>query len=284
MISLVIPAYDEQEAISTVVVRADRALAGIEHEVIVVDDGSRDKTSETARAAGATVIRHPHNLGYGAAVKSGVRSARFDTIAIADADGTYPLDQIVPLLNEYAKGFDMVVGARRGTEYRESVLKSPLRLLLKWLVEFTAGRDIPDINSGLRVFSRNTSMTYFSHLCDTFSFTTSLTLAYMMTGKFLSYLPISYGKRIGRTKVRLFRDSLRTLQFIVQAIVYYNPLKIFILMSGLVFLIAVACIAVAAWSQWVGLYYTGTIGIMISMLVFSIGLLAELLRQIMSKH
>ena len=123
----------------------------------------------------------------------------------------------------------MVVGARTGKYYRESIMKSLLRIILKFLVEFTAGRSIPDINSGLRVFSKKTITNYLQHLCNTFSFTTSLTLAYMMTGKFVEYIPIEYGKRMGVSKVRLFRESLRTLQYITQSIIYYNPLKLFIL-------------------------------------------------------
>ncbi len=284
MISLIVPAYNEQAAIRTVVARAAEALGQIEHEVIVVDDGSSDQTAEIARAAGAQVVRHPHNLGYGAALKSGIRAAQSDTIVIADADGTYPLDSVAALLAEYAKGFDMVVGARTGAEYRESALKSPMRLWLKWLVEFTAGRSIPDINSGLRVFSRKTSLEYFSHLCNTFSFTTSLTLAYMMTGKFVSYLPIAYHKRIGKTKVRLFRDSLRTLQYIVQAILYYNPLKIFLLMCGGVLAATLIGVTLATGLNWGNPLYISVGGILMTIQVFCLGLLAELLRQIMAKE
>ncbi len=146
---------------------------------------------------------------------------------------TYPFTEVPKLLEEYHKGFDMVVGARTGEHYRESNLKSPLRKILKFLVEFTAGRKVPDVNSGLRVFSKTTIIAYLNHLCDTFSFTTSMTLAYMMTGKFVKYIPIPYDKREGKSKVRLFRDSLRTLQYILQAINYYNPIKIFLSFAAL---------------------------------------------------
>ena len=95
----------------------------------------------------------------------------------------------------------MVVGKRIG--YRESIIKTILRKILKLVVEFAAGRKIPDINSGLRIFNRDTIKEYLPHLCETFSFTTSATLAYMMNGKFVSYVPVNYGKRMGKSKVNL---------------------------------------------------------------------------------
>jgi len=228
--SIVIPALDEENGISETLqqIRSLEKSTGLEIEIVVVDDGSRDRTGKMARDIGATIIRHPAPAGYGHSLKDGIRAARFDAIVIADADGTYPLDRIPDLLKEYDEGFDMVVGARTGSEYRESLLKLPLRFVLKWLVEFTAGRKIPDINSGFRIFSRRTALGYLERLCDTFSFTTGMTLAYMLTGRFVQYIPIAYHKRQGKSKVRLFRDSLRTMQYIVDAILYYNPIKLFI--------------------------------------------------------
>lgn len=287
MISVILPAFNEEEAVADTVHAIATALGSARLEpceVLVVDDGSVDLTSERAREAGARVIKHPHNAGYGQSLKTGIVAASYDTIVIADADGTYPAEEIPALVATYTGGgFDMVVGARQGKHYRGSPLKQPLRLILKFLVEFTTGRSIPDINSGLRVFSRGTSQKYFAHLCDTFSFTTSLTLAYMMTGRFVTYRPIGYSERTGRTKVRLFRDALRTLQYIVQAIIYYNPLKIFILLSAFCLLFAIFCLAMALLFHLTSGYFLGLGSILLAILVFCLGLLADLLRQIMVK-
>jgi hypothetical protein len=159
----------------------------------------------------------------------------------------------------------------------------PLRALLRFLVEWTAGRRIPDINSGLRVFSRAAAMKYFPHLCDTFSFTTSMTLAYMMTNRFVTYHKIDYFERTGRSNVRLLRDSLKTLQYIVETIVYYNPLKIFLLLS-------LICAVTAIIMMAISLYFSIVTGIMlavgtamVAVIMFGIGLLAVLLKQIMDK-
>jgi len=175
------------------------------------------------------------------------------------------------------------VGERHGPHYRQSALKMPLRAILRFLVEWTAGRRIPDINSGLRVFSRAAATRYFPHLCDTFSFTTSMTLAYMMTGKFVAYVPNDYNKRVGKSKVRLLRDSMKTLQYIVEAAIYYNPLKMFVLMAGIVLASSFISFALALVAKLNVFFYVGVGGIISSVIIFSLGLLAVLLRQIMVK-
>jgi len=286
MISVVIPAFNEEGAIADTIqtVRAMCEGAGIEDlDLVVVDDGSTDKTGEEAAACGACVVRHPHNAGYGKSLKDGIAAARHDTIVITDADGTYPIEAVPSLLETYRRGFDMVVGARTGRVYEGSRLKSALRLLLRFLVEYTTGRKIPDINSGLRVFSRATIMPYFSHLGNSFSFTTSITLAYFMTGRYIAYVPVSYQNRIGSSKVHLFRDAMRTLQFIIEAILYYNPLKLFLLLSGLCLVAAVISLAVGVGFGLLGGLVLGTGFVLLSVLVFGLGLQAVLLKHIMDK-
>ena len=282
MISVVIPAYNEEGAIAETVAQVGRILtdAGFQgFEIIVVDDGSADRTAEIAASAGARVISKPQNIGYGHSLKVGIAAASHDMVVITDADGTYPIDQIPALVERYRQGFDMVVGARTGEHYHESRLKSPLRTILTWLVEFACGRSVPDVNSGLRVFSRDTIMPFFTHLCDTFSFTTSITMAYILRRKYVEYIPVPYHKRIGATKVRLFRDSLRTTQYIVQAIVFYNPLKLFLLLSmilalGAVLALGASLVGLAGGAMLAGQALIGAV------VVFGLGLVAEMLRQI----
>lgn len=286
MISVVIPALNEADAIRDTVSRVRETLEGAKitpYEVIVVDDGSSDGTGRIAEDAGARVIRHPHNIGYGGSLKDGVRQATYDTIAMTDADGTYPVDQLPALYRRFQDGYDMVVGARTGKHYWESPLKAPLRFLLKKLVEFTASRHIADINSGLRVFKREQALPFFDKLCDTFSFSTSMTLAFMMTNKFVCYVDIPYHERIGQTKVRLIRDSLRTMQYIVEAAVFFNPLKIFVLMAFICFGAATLSLVLALIVHLAVFYYVGLGLVLIGVLTFTQGMLAVLLKQIMAK-
>lgn len=265
-VSIVIPAFNEQDGIGRVL-NALSALPGAP-EVVVVDDGSTDETATAARAAGAVVVRHPANAGYGASLKSGIRAASNDIIVITDADGTYPINRIPDLVETFEQGFDMVVGARQGREYQGSFLKMPARAVFKMLVEFTTGRSIPDINSGLRVFRKSTVLPHFPEICNGFSFTTTITLIYMLTGKLVTYRPIAYEKRVGRSKVKIFRDSVRTLQYIVECIVRYNPLKLFLLL----------CMLCVLWSL-VFIPFFGPIAVffggLTTILAAAFGLLAE---------
>ncbi|CAA7612126.1 glycosyltransferase family 2 protein [Magnetospirillum sp. UT-4] len=284
MISVVIPALNEEQTVAATVETAAAILrdADLPCEIIVVDDASSDRTAELARTAGARVVSHVANMGYGRSLKDGILAASHDIIVITDADGTYPIAKIPSLVRGLDAGYDMVVGQRTGRAYRGSVIKSPLRWLLKNLTEFTCGQEIPDINSGLRAFRRSAVLPYLARLCNTFSFTTSLTLAFLMNGKSVLHLPVSYDERIGSTsKVRLLRDSLRTMQYIVEAVTYYNPLKIFMLISVCCLLVSFSGFVFAALSKFLAVYVLAIGMALMSVLVFALGLLAVLLKQIM---
>lgn len=284
MVSIVIPAFNEGNIIVPTIEKLKQVLDNAkitEYEIIIVDDGSSDNTAESALSSNAKVIKHPHNVGYGHSLKDGIKLSKYDTVIITDADDTYPLEKIPDLYNEYQKGFNMVVGARKGKNYDESFFKKILRIILKKLVEFTSGRKIPDINSGLRIFSKKEILPYFPTLCEGFSFTTSLTLAYMMTGKFVKYTEISYNKRKGKSKVKMIRDSLRTMQFIVEAILYYNPIKIFLFFSMILIICSAINFIFSAFLHLTSAFLMGIGFFLLAFLFFGIGLLAVLLKQIL---
>jgi len=281
MLSVVVPAFNEDGAIAQTVddIRAAaRRMDSDDIEIIVVDDGSDDATADIAEKAGATVIRKPQNMGYGHSLKVGISAARHEIIAITDADGTYPIDKLPELVALFNEGFDMVIGARTGEHYRESIIKSPLRKVLSGLVGFTVGAHVPDANSGLRVFRKSDIMPLFPHLSDSFSFTTSSTLAYMMKHKYVRFVPVPYHERVGVTKVRLFRDSLRTFQYIIQAIVHYNPIKLFLAFAALI--VGMGCVLATLGAAYgsMTLVFLGGLAWLVSLLVFAIGLLAEQIR------
>lgn len=286
-VSVVVPAYNEANAITKTAKEIHSVLSACpiveDYEIIVIDDGSSDETWEIAKSIDKTrVIRHPHNAGYGQSLKDGILEASFDTIVITDADFTYPFDEVPSLLEKYREGFDMVVGARTGPEYRESYFKSPMRFLLKILVEFTVGRRVPDVNSGLRVFSREVVKRHFNQLSIRFSFTTSVTVVYMLLNKFVVYVPIPYRPRIGKSKIRILRDSLITLQYITLIIANYHPIKIFIIIVLFLLLLSFACIATGVSLGTSTPIWVGVVGVMFSCVVFSLGLLADLLRQMLA--
>ena len=227
--SIVIPAYNEEGAVGALLEEILREEPKGSFEVIVVDDCSSDRTRAVAEKYPVTVLSNVHNFGYGYSLKRGITAAKHDNIVILDADGSYPVASIAKLVHEYEKGFDMVVGARGGRYYRGSQAKRMARFFFRVISEFATGRTIPDINSGCRVFRKDAAVRFFKTLSSGFSFTTTITLAFMLNAYSVKYIPIEYHKRNGESKVRYVRDTLRSAQIIVEAIVLYNPIKIFML-------------------------------------------------------
>jgi len=227
-VTVVIPARDEERGIAVTLdaLKSIEPRLGRPLEILVVDDGSTDRTREIAEQFGARVLSHPQSGGYGRSLKTGIQNARYELIAITDADGTYPVEEL-PVLLERAARFDMVVGARTGPHYRQ-VLLSPPHTAFLLLTSFVTGTWIPDPNSGLRVFRRSQVLPLLDRLPNGFSFTTTITLVLTLEGKFVCFHPIAYRARIGRSKVRYFRDAIRAAQGMIEVILRHNPLKAFL--------------------------------------------------------
>jgi glycosyltransferase involved in cell wall biosynthesis len=277
--SVIVPAYNEEGGIGSVLQELLATLPRERFELIVVDDCSKDKTLERARAfekSGVRVFHNIENFGYGYSLKRGIKEARHDHVVILDADGSYPVASIPELVAEYEKGYDMVVGIRQGELYHGGVVKRVARVFFRALSEFTTGRRIPDINSGLRVFRKDLARSFFHTLSSGFSFTTTITLAFMLNSYSVRYLPVPYHKRKGASKVRYFRDTLRASQIIVESIAYYNPLKLFFLGATIVFLTGCVSFGLSFFSFKLALFLF--LAIFGATLVFSIGFIAIFLK------
>lgn len=280
-ISFVVPAYNEENAITGTLTRLDEVLktCGLPYEIILVNDGSRDRTAEMAsHCKNVIVVSHPTNVGYGRAIKSGIMRAKYAWVGITDADGTYPIGKIPDLLKEMAKGFDMVIGKRENIFRQDSFIKASFRRLFFGLINLAVHGDVQDPNSGLRIFSRQLVLGYFPFLCNTFSFTTSLTIMAFGEGMFIAHIPIEYHPRVGKSKVRHLRDSLYALEIIIQGITFYNPIKFFMLFS--IAIIAFVCIPAMVIALFrmhtLSLYYL-VFGSLVSVL-FAIGILGDIVR------
>lgn len=242
-LSVVVPAFNEEKAVGAEVTTLRSVLekTGWPFEIIVVDDGSKDGTADAAESAGARVVRHRVNRGYGAALKTGIRVAKGNIIGITDADGTYPPEALPKLVSMLVEGqHDMVVGARVGPQAEIPLMRRPAKWVLGRLAELIAGEPIPDLNSGQRVFSRKSVLRFFSLLPDGFSFTTTITLAMLSNGHRVAYEPVGYAKRVGRSKIHPIRDTLGFTSLILRVALYFAPLKIFLPLSVLLLLIALA--------------------------------------------
>jgi glycosyltransferase involved in cell wall biosynthesis len=279
-ISAVIPAYNEQDAIAPVVKTLTEVLKrrAKNFEIIVVDDGSTDATFENARAAGVTALRHPMNRGYGRSLMTGFAKAKYDWILMIDADGSYPPEEAERLLDG-AADCDLIIGARQGKSYWGTPMQAWRRSIYLSLAGFVAGEEIPDANSGLRLLRKSAFERSMPFLCLGYSFTTTMTLSFIQSGRFVRYVPIRFVERTGKSKVKAVRDILRTLQIMTQMMIYYNPLKLAVTASAAVLAAALAAFF-ALWS-WADLQTAWTVAAVLAataVIVFFLGCVLDAVR------
>ena len=233
LLSVVVPCYNEKDSVEPTTRDLNDQLAGLSgFEIIVVDDGSTDGTGELLEQIAretktVELIRHDLNRGYGAALKTGIRGARGRYVAITDCDGTYPNDRILDLLSHAQDGADMVVGARIGEGVTYSKLRAIPKAFMKRYCGWVTRQPIPDMNSGFRVFKRDTVEQYLAYLPDTFSFTTTVTIAFMTHLHRVVYVPVSYTERIGASKISPIKDTIRFCQLILRTVIYFARLRVF---------------------------------------------------------
>jgi len=274
-VSVVIPAYNEAGAIGKTIRAIQEQLP--DAEVLVVDDGSTDKTSDVAREAGAYVWSHPYNIGNGAAVKTGIRMASGDKIVLMDGDGQHnPAD--VPRLLEASQTYDLVVGAR-SSETQASWHRRLANRIYNGLARYATKFPIEDLTSGFRVIDRETVINYLYLLPNTFSYPTTITLAYLRSGRTLRYVPVHARKREGKSKIKILRDGSRFLIIIIKITTLFSPLRIFLPVSCFFFVAglinyAVTYIVAGRFTNMSALLF------ITSVIVFLIGLVSEQITQL----
>lgn len=261
-LSVLIPCYNEEAGLGAFLsdLKSTLGRLGVEHEILVIDDGSTDKTSDIAHGVdGVKVLRHPINRGYGRSLVTGIENAAYGHVLMLDGDGTYPAAEIEKLL-PHARDFDMVIGRRVGAQFWGGPFKAILRMILLRLSRFVTGEDIPDVNSGLRIIKKAVIRDSMPILCYGFSFSTTITLSFLRDGRFVKFVDTQYVERKGSSKVRMLRDMLRTLQLMTQVVVFFNPLKLAVCIALLPLALG-AGFAAQAWCTkdpaWAGLAMDG---------------------------
>lgn len=274
-LSVVIPAYNEGAVIGKTV-DAIRALYP-DAEILVVDDGSRDDTVQAARDAGAYVWSHPYNMGNGAAVKTGLRLASGDKIVLMDGDGQHQPSDIARLL-EASDRYDMVVGSRDGrghANWGRKWANAAYNLFARYATRFP----VKDLTSGFRVIDRETVLRYLYLLPNTFSYPTTLTMAYLRSGRTVCYVPIETQPRTGKSKIKPLRDGTRFLLIILKITTLFSPLRIFLPVSLLFFFLGLCNYGYTYFAQ--GRFTNMSALLMIAaILLFMMGLVSEQITQL----
>jgi glycosyltransferase involved in cell wall biosynthesis len=236
-ISIIIPAFNEAASIGSVVQQISALHPGA--EIIVIDDGSSDHTAEAAFLSGAKVYAHPYNIGNGAAVKSGIRLASGDILVLMDGDGQHDPAEIKNLLG-FFPDYDMVVGART-LNGQASIGRALGNRFYNWFASYVAKFRVEDLTSGFRAVKADLAKSFLYLLPNTYSYPTTLTLGVLRSGRSVKYVPIrAQARKQGKSKIRFFQDGARFFMIIVKICTLYSPMRVFLPVSFLMFLLGAA--------------------------------------------
>jgi len=275
-VSIIVPAYNESQTVGQVV-RQIKELHP-DFELIVVDDGSADRTATAAQEAGATVIRHPYNIGNGAAIKSGIRTASGDILVFMDGDGQHSPKNIKTLL-EYMPEYDMVVGARplsQQASWGRAIGNKFYNSLASYVAKFL----IKDLTSGFRAVKSEIAEKLLYLLPNSYSYPTTLTLGVLRNGMSVKYVPINVRTRkTGKSNIRLFRDGVRFFMIITKICTLYSPFRVFLPVSFFIFLLGLIYY-IYTFISWGRFTNMSALLFTTSILIFMLGLISEQVSQI----
>jgi glycosyltransferase involved in cell wall biosynthesis len=277
-LSIVIPAYNEEGAVKETIEEVREAMdpLGVPYEIIVIDDGSEDRTLEIARETGVKVDTNQVNTGYGASLKRGIKHAQYEYVAIIDADGTYP-PRYLPEMLAMCRDQDMVVGDRGAAMKNVPWIRKPAKWVLNTFASFLAERKLNDLNSGLRVFRKSELVPFIPLLPQKFSFTTTITLCMSCNGKRMIYTPIEYGKRVGKSKIRPV-DFINFLILVLRMTVLFNPLRVFIPMGLALMTLGAVKFVYDIWMD--NLSETTIFAFLSALIIWSLGLIADMISRL----
>ncbi|NUN13324.1 MAG: glycosyltransferase family 2 protein [Myxococcales bacterium] len=270
-LAVIIPAYNEEETVGKVVEELMLLCSGRAWEIIVVDDASTDRTAECAQTAGARVIRHERNRGYGAALKTGIRATHAAWVATFDADGQHTAMELSRLLPEIGR-HDLIVGARTGLLH-SSAWRMPGKWALGVLANYLCEKKIPDLNSGMRIFRREVIVRYL-HLCpEGFSFSTTSTMVMFNRRYSVVYVPITVGKTSNHSQVRL-RTGWEVFVLMLRLVMLFDPLRVFLPIAATLLALGLAW-GVRYVMLGRGLSVAALLLLLVGVVVFLVGLLAD---------
>lgn len=232
-ISIILPAKNESKGLQLILPQLEKLHP--ECEIIVVDDCSDDDTANICSQYKVRLINHPYTMGNGSAIKTGARAASGEILVFMDADGQHNPDNIKGLLDQLAKGYDMVVGARKYS-LSQSLIRRFANKFYNILASLMTGYRILDLTSGFRAVNANKFKRFIYLLPNGFSYPTTITMAFLRSGFPVSYLPVNATNRTGKSKIRLLHDGLKFFVIILRVGTLFSPMRLFLPISIALFL------------------------------------------------
>jgi glycosyltransferase involved in cell wall biosynthesis len=241
-LSVIVPVYNEEEAIESTIRRLFNSLSqfSFEYEIIIINDGSVDKTEKILNNFNyerVHITKHKINKGYGSAIKTGIKLSKYEWILIVDADGTYPIESVGDLIKETAS-HDLVIGSREKIDNAIQFERRYAKKILNIFASYIAGKKIPDLNSGFRIFKKNIVKKYWELFPSRFSFTSTLTMICMTHGYDTIFVPIDYYKRIGKSSIRP-SHFVTFIRLIIKLSLFFKPIRVFIPISMFILFLAI---------------------------------------------
>lgn len=276
-LSIVMPCLNEAENLEELLPKLKEAQPTA--EILVINDGSTDRSVEICKQHGVNIVSHPDPLGNGAAIKTGARNASGDIIVFMDSDGQHNPDDIQRLLYKLDEGYDMVVGAREANSHASKKRLFGNAIFNK-LASFMTGQKIEDLTSGFRAVRAKHFKKFLYLLPNGFSYPTTSTMAFFRSALPVAYIPITAGKREGKSKIRLLKDGLRFFVIILKIGALFSPMRLFLPTSVLFFMFGLINHIDSYLSS--GIFSNGSLLLYASsVFIFLMGILSE---QISSLH
>lgn len=279
--TVVLPAFNEAGHIREEIERISAALKESRYsfEILVVDDGSTDGTAELVDGMPfVRVLRFRTNRGSGTARRIGTLEAYGRWVAWTDADMTYPNERIPELIDLLEEGdAHQVVGARETEAGTMKALRVPAKWLIRRLAEYLTQTRIPDLNSGLRAFSKEAARPYLGLLPSGFSCVTTITLAFLANGMVVEYVPIEYRPRAGRSHFHPIKDAYRYILQVVRMVTFFEPLRVFAPIALFLLALGVGKFAYDMALEPFRIAINTLLLLVTGLILFSLGLLADLI-------
>lgn len=275
--SIIIPLYNEEKSVKQAIENLKNCLTSqnYTYEIIMVNDASTDKSEEAAKTIpDIKLITHPYNKGYGAAIKTGVRNSQYDWVLFFDSDGQHNPADIEKFL-AYSDKYEMIAGDR--VNYQGSIIRHLGKKFLSSLANYLTQQKIPDLNCGFRLVKKEHFLRFAHLFPNSFSLTTTITLAFFREGLNIKYIPINVAIREGKSSLKT-KDGLKTFLGILRIVVFFSPLRVFLPISFLFFIGALISLGINL--RQMNLSDTTILLFVSSLLFFFFGLIADQLSAI----